>query len=1131
MIRYLLVLLFLGCSLCAKGSWYGEKVKDGSDIVMVDVLYPYWPESTYFACWNINMYPHGGYFYAGVAMSPSPEEAESDTFRPGTVWSFWPADVYEGRQVRNTYMGPQVYAQQYVGEGASGNAGGRKIPWLKKKQWYTMCIRTWGADEAAKESFVGWWIKDKTLGEWHHIATFRVPYAATGFKGNGGFLEDFGHAGRNHRELWHGAGYMRHGGNWEKLNTVTVNVPKDNGMTYSGWDVNLRENDSYLVLSYTENRKYERNLEPGSEHSFEIKQPDTPSLDSLKATGGAEAVGSGLIVNWELDRFSSPQLGYTIEVYDNKELQGSPVVRVAEDIPQVRTKSIALPKAGPCWVKLVLTDIFGQSKELVCPVSKGKEDIRPASSVAFDSGLNYRYTEETGECKTLADLDFASSRQSGIARGVDIALRGSREEKFGFEYKGYLYVPQTGAYTFVLKSCDGSRLVLDGQIVMENDGIHSAVERRKSVFLQKGFVPFEMSYFRNGGGSQYTSLWLGWEYGGNPLKQIDQKYLVREKDSSVPSVKLKVAQAPKGMLNLLLETNASRIDKVEYYNGTRHIATLDKAPYRTGIIPFEGENSLWARVYYGNNRTVDTLHLNVPGKSVTAEGWDYMNRSEPGLSFAHGYNKADGTFSFTGEGEYLVNKQIKGDFDLVARVKGISPRNMDVCPDDWVGIMVASERNSKNYDREVAIFRTVNRGMRASADFSDLGTGRMSSFNLDETHTWLKISRRGNRFICYSSADGKKWVPGLERIVPMKDEVFAGITFRTIPGKGRGVFHASAQLVSLTPVKTVNEKPVFPVPSGRVIGYSVLRPDLLAVRYKAGVSLLTKRGESWEEANLKLPKGVKWVRSMAFDGKNLYLAAVSSASSESDLYVSDDMGKSWKNSAPGFRINPDPAYAVAGEIVAVNPKDNKEVFAGSHQGGIYVSRDGGETWSHDQLAGEAISCVVFHPIVQDKVCALTADPATGKSKVFYTWNGGKGWGLKTEVASTAFLRMVYDTRHSDMFYVLATDGLYGSFNECNSMNKCLHGIEYNTPYLAMDARKMDLNYSFVAPFKGDGIYNSSREWKNWEKRSGPGEWGEIFGFKIAEDDFEHVTMYARDGVYVSTDGGRSWKQVHKIRSK
>ena len=41
----------------AKATWYGENVANGSDIMMMDVCWPWWPESTYFANFNFATNP------------------------------------------------------------------------------------------------------------------------------------------------------------------------------------------------------------------------------------------------------------------------------------------------------------------------------------------------------------------------------------------------------------------------------------------------------------------------------------------------------------------------------------------------------------------------------------------------------------------------------------------------------------------------------------------------------------------------------------------------------------------------------------------------------------------------------------------------------------------------------------------------------------------------------------------------------------------------------------------------------------------------------------------------------------------------------------------------------------------
>jgi len=47
-----LAALVLLAPSAVEATWYGENVEKGSDIMMMDVRWPWWPESTYYANWD-----------------------------------------------------------------------------------------------------------------------------------------------------------------------------------------------------------------------------------------------------------------------------------------------------------------------------------------------------------------------------------------------------------------------------------------------------------------------------------------------------------------------------------------------------------------------------------------------------------------------------------------------------------------------------------------------------------------------------------------------------------------------------------------------------------------------------------------------------------------------------------------------------------------------------------------------------------------------------------------------------------------------------------------------------------------------------------------------------------------------
>ena len=78
---------------------------------------------------------------------------------------------------------------------------------------------------------------------------------------------------------------------------------------------------------------------------------------------------------------------------------------------------------------------------------------------------------------------------------------------FASRHFGLLYANAAGNYEFRLRSDDGSRLVIDGNVVVENDGLHAVTSAIGNVNLSAGLHEIEIQYF----GSRYDSrLELWW---------------------------------------------------------------------------------------------------------------------------------------------------------------------------------------------------------------------------------------------------------------------------------------------------------------------------------------------------------------------------------------------------------------------------------------------------------------------------------------------------------------------------------------------------------------------------------------------------------------------------------------------
>jgi hypothetical protein len=74
-------------------------------------------------------------------------------------------------------------------------------------------------------------------------------------------------------------------------------------------------------------------------------------------------------------------------------------------------------------------------------------------------------------------------------------------------WEGYVNAPQAGLYRFFLSSDDGSLLYLDGNLVIDNGGIHENRERVAAVRLEKGLHLIRVTYFDESGGAAFRLFW------------------------------------------------------------------------------------------------------------------------------------------------------------------------------------------------------------------------------------------------------------------------------------------------------------------------------------------------------------------------------------------------------------------------------------------------------------------------------------------------------------------------------------------------------------------------------------------------------------------------------------------------
>jgi hypothetical protein len=125
-------------------------------------------------------------------------------------------------------------------------------------------------------------------------------------------------------------------------------------------------------------------------------------------------------------------------------------------------------------------------------------------SVAQPGVASERYD---GVFSVLPDFDVLTPALSETR--TNFSISDDVVDNFAFRFRGQIAVPTDGEWTWFTTSDDGSRLLIDGAVVVDNDGLHGPREATGVVSLTGGRHDIEVQFFEQGGGEVLSVEWLG----------------------------------------------------------------------------------------------------------------------------------------------------------------------------------------------------------------------------------------------------------------------------------------------------------------------------------------------------------------------------------------------------------------------------------------------------------------------------------------------------------------------------------------------------------------------------------------------------------------------------------------------
>jgi hypothetical protein len=997
--------LLIIMSPTARATWYSENIENGSDIIMMDLRWPWWPSGTYYANWNsgFNPKPNNISFYAGFVATvpdgpgflPNADDRIQGAFRPGSVWSFWGSDR-DGTPVRFLDVAPNLFIRnEYGGEGLSGTLGAEGWPFIKCKRWYTMLARVWQpvGDTNASHAYAGRWIKDQADGRWHLIGMARLPIPATSFTGNCGFVETLSNE-KVVRPLHRRLGYSRKDGRWLKSDTIAIDKTE-----YVVVNTISEGDHEYAAIEYSNRpdllpqRLAGKPLAGDKKHVFKVRQPDLPVLDKpAVANVRAETTGRQVAVSWDIPDTASPAFSYRIEVFDNPECRGNAKAVKEERMPTVRHAllDVTVPSAT---IRLTVTDIFDQAAPAVTVAAAASRPPAPATTAAATvPGLAYELFHKDSKRKAnyfyeplqkpneehywLAMDEIGQGRliRRGLARGFDLSVREQRTSGYALIFKGLLRVPNDGLYILSAKIDGGYRIQIDGDDVLVWDGQHGTTEKAAVRRLSKGDHPLAVTYVFDQLPARNFSI--EWEGPRLPRQAIPLEALRVADDGAypLPVVKCDADGDGTGRVAVTVDARGHSVNKTVLFLGQLQLAE-SKGPELKfhGPLP-RGANTLWARISFDENRSVDSdpATLTVTGKPADPS-WTARNVGDAKASFGI-WQTGPQAFQFFGNGMHTVTRKITGDFTATCRIDAYNgSRGEPVNPRAWVGLTAREFGDRLNWEwgHDFHLVQTAADGLRSSADFTDFGAGRISSYEFPKGRPWIRIVRQGQIWTAWTSADGKRWELGAYQFKKTRPEMDVGLFFSALPQEARAHYHASVSQLSIQPGVAPDSTP--PVPAvaqhtagERLTGVVMARSDarVAVVRSSAaGLLRTTDGGSIWTPANGNLAGDDLAVRSVAIHPENplIMLRACGRGDGGGSLWRTTDGGKNWDKLAFDGDFDGVGPSALCGEVIAFDLRTPQTIYAGCESKGFFKSTDGGATWSRMGLAGERITAVTVWP--------------------------------------------------------------------------------------------------------------------------------------------------------------------------
>ncbi len=193
---------------------------------------------------------------------------------------------------------------------------------------------------------------------------------------------------------------------------------------------------------------------------------------------------------------------------------GDAFLAASKDRDRLRDFLDAVPVVDPS----VRGQLFDKVLPLISQLPGELQDESRGGRALREPGIEVEYFYPSGADVAMETLDKMQPEATGVVPQIVMNVpQKKQDDRFALRFTGNVSVPKSGNYAFSIASDDGSRIYLDDQLLINNDGLHGMVEKSQSVQLAAGTHKLVVTYFDNGGGDGLQVTWQGPGFGKQPI--------------------------------------------------------------------------------------------------------------------------------------------------------------------------------------------------------------------------------------------------------------------------------------------------------------------------------------------------------------------------------------------------------------------------------------------------------------------------------------------------------------------------------------------------------------------------------------------------------------------------------------